>query len=786
MARSHATSAFTRAATIEGIARPFARPAYVQLLRSEAWLQRLVPLMVGVFLASIWIGVTVQMLNARNEVLTAAAVDVELVALAAVSELRNAPQTIDTRDKDAMGASLQRALPGRSLADGRILWVTDERGRLIAGSPYRPIGGTLIDLLGPHQPLTTLAERAGVMRIDTPGHGTVLGAVRMVGMAGVGQVAVVQPLDKALAAWWRRAGSVALLAATTSAVIATLGIAFFQQSARAREADFICAQVRMRVDLALSRGRSGLWDWDIARGRIYWSDSMYALLGRARLGEFLSVGDLTALIHPEDADLLEAANRIALTDVPAIDHVFRIRHADGSWIWIRARGAVVRHHGADEPHFVGIAIDITEQKRMAAETATADARLRDAIESLSEAFVLWDSDNRLVVCNTRYQKLHALPNDAVRPGIAYPDLHARGTAPVIVSEAASGPVQDGARNTEILLGDGRWIMVSERRTRDGGHVSVGTDITAHKRYEQSLQDKQAALESTVHDLTQSRLALQNQAQQLKRLADDYLLQKSEAESANRAKTEFLANMGHELKTPLNAIIGFAEMLEHEIYGKLGHTRYREYAQDIRMSGEHLASVISDVLDMSQIEAGRRALTREPIGLCGLVIELVADHQAAAAAKGIRLSQDCRGMPAILGDRKALTQTLGNLLKNAIKFTPDGGAITVRVRRQGDYLNVFVADTGIGIAPAQIARITRPFEQVGSVLANGNKGSGLGLPIANSLVTLHGGVLRLRSRVGVGTIVMIQLPAEKDATTALLDRIQKGGAFSLPLATARSA
>ena len=235
-----------------------------------------------------------------------------------------------------------------------------------------------------------------------------------------------------------------------------------------------------------------------------------------------------------------------------------------------------------EPHLVGIAVDITEQRRLASETATADMRLRDAIETISEAFVLWDADNRLVMCNSKFQQLHELPPDASAPGTPYAEVDGARTsagraAPVHAREAA------GCRRAHLrgAAQDGRWLQINERRTKDGGYVSVGTDITALKRHEEQLVDSERELMATVPDLKQSRQKLEEQAQQLADLAERYLDQKAQAESANRAKSEFLANMSHELRTPLNAIIGFSEMMESGMFGPLGSDKYDEYCRDIR-------------------------------------------------------------------------------------------------------------------------------------------------------------------------------------------------------------
>ena len=336
-----------------------------------------------------------------------------------------------------------------------------------------------------------------------------------------------------------------------------------------------------------------------------------------------------------------------------VDHTFRIRHTRGDWIWLRAKAELVQ--GAAGPHLVGIAIDISETMVLEERTARADMRLRDAIETISEAFVVWDADNRLVMCNSKFQRFHNLPAEAVGVGTPYATVMERGTAPLVQSQVALAEAQPmGARTFEAQLGDGRWLQINERRTKDGGYVSVGTDITTLKRHEEQLIESERRLMSSVIDLRKSRQILETQAQQLADLAEKYLEQKAEAETANRAKSTFLANMSHELRTPLNAILGFSEVMMLKAYGSLGAPVYEDYCRDIHSSGQRLLAVIADILEMSRLEAGRVRLEKHDFAIGPAVDDAVATVAAKAKANTIAIRVDVQRDAALVADRPACT------------------------------------------------------------------------------------------------------------------------------------
>ena len=758
MAPAQVARASTNTDSIKGLAQSLAKPAYRRLLVAEPALRRAVPLLIITFLVTMAVGTSVQVLDHRREATAGAVDEIELFADFLASRLDGEaakPRNLRRGPQEVLAQATERR------GGNRTILVADAGGVIVAAEPVRgAVGHPLLDVLGPDQPLTTFGATAGALETPLSDGSTAIVTVRNL-RSPPGQLAVIDPKPQAISVWRSDTALAVTLSATTGFVVLILGFAFHWQATRAREADLIHETVRRRVDTALNRGRCGLWDWDLARGRVFWSHSMFAILGQEPRNQLLNFGEVNDLVHPDDVSLYELATQIAEGKTQSVDRAFRMRHAGGHWVWLRARCEITRQPDESGFHLLGIAVDITEQMAMAEQTAAADVRLRDAIETIPEAFVLWDADNRLVLCNSNFQALHNLPDEAIAAGMPYDKIVAAGRKPQVQAtsdqsacDLASDP---GARTFEAQLDDGRWLHISERRTKDGGYVSVGTDITAIKRHESRLIDSEQRLIATVADLRSSQQALEFQAQQLADLAEKYGEEKTRAEDANQAKSKFLANMSHELRTPLNAIIGFSEIMEAGMFGPLGAAKYDEYCRDIRRSGQFLLEVINDVLDMSKIEAGRIKLDFEEVEIEQVVADAVRVVSGRAQAKRVALVCDLAPGIRLRADKRAIKQIALNLLSNAVKFTPDGGRVRVRTRAWGSSVALVFEDTGVGIPKQALKKLGRPFEQVESLLTKTHQGSGLGLAIAKSLTELHGGAMRIRSTLNKGTTVVLRFP-----------------------------
>lgn len=233
------------------------------------------------------------------------------------------------------------------------------------------------------------------------------------------------------------------------------------------------------------------------------------------------------------------------------------------------------------------------------------------------------------------------------------------------------------------------------------------------------------------------------------------------EAASRAKSDFLANMSHELRTPLNAIIGFSEVMTARLFGPLGDDKYTQYVEDIHASGVHLLSIISDMLDLSKIEADKAELYEQPVDLDDVIdssLRIVAERAESGLVK---LEADIApNLPTLCADKRLIKQILLNLLSNAIKFTPEDGEVTLRVARDGDGVAIAVIDTGIGMDDEEIEKALSPFGQVESALTRQHEGTGLGLPLVKSFAELHGATVAVDSTKGVGTTVTVRFGADR--------------------------
>ena len=748
---------------------PLPLPESARLAISERSLRILITILISMFLVTLATALFLQLTQSRKTHLAQQNRETLLYARAAADHIRQIARSRSDRGftaaiftRDDLAEAL---LPGAS-EEGRVFAIADSSGIVTAAIPDSGVAGkSVTDFLSSRFITETKINDTHLARLTlATGEDAYVAIADLAPMPA--SLVVMQKRADVLRAWTESVTQVATLFIVTFFVLVMLGGAFHWQAAKAAEADHTLTVATERLDKALDRGHCGLWDWDIARGRIFWSKSMYDILGMEEKGEFLNFGDVAERIHPDDSQLDKVIEALLTGRKDVFDEEFRMRHENGNWVWLRARAELSNAPAEEAPHLVGIAIDVTAQKIADKLNQEAELRLKDAIENISEAFVLWDADNRLVLCNSKYQQFHSLPASVCVLGTPYELVAKTAKEPAVRQRMPiHGRDPHEGSTFEVQLGDGRWLQINERRTKDGGFVSVGTDITPLKQHEERLLLSERELMMTVRDLQKERLLAEQQSQRLAELADKYGREKTRAEAASRSKSEFLANMSHELRTPLNAIIGFSQVMENQMFGPIGAEKYVEYARDICKSGQFLLDVISDILDMSKIEAGRIRLELQKTSIPDILdetIKLVADR---AREGKVTILRDAPKKLDIEADRRALKQILINLASNAVKFTPENGQVTVSAALFGNDAVITIADSGIGIPPRDVEKLGRPFEQVENQFTKSKGGSGLGLAISRSLVELHGGTLAIESEIGMGTKVTVTLPAEPGAASA---------------------
>jgi signal transduction histidine kinase len=273
----------------------------------------------------------------------------------------------------------------------------------------------------------------------------------------------------------------------------------------------------------------------------------------------------------------------------------------------------------------------------------------------------------------------------------------------------------------------------------------------------SQRDEVGHLADALVNMTQS---IAEREQALKSAIGSAELSRADAVRANEAKSQFLANMSHEFRTPLNAIVGFSEMLQQQVLGPVGVAKYLDYAGDIHDSGNRLLQLVERMLDLAEAESRQLVLVSKPVSVGVLLLEAANLHRTFADKSAVRVDipAGLAEWPQIEGDAAKLGQAFANLIHNAIKFTPAGGEVRISGTSSGGRIAIEIADTGIGVEPAQLEAVVRPFHRLRSAIDGQHQGAGLGLPFAKVVVELHGGSFAITSAVGVGTTISIALPA----------------------------
>jgi|GEM_PF-1744766 len=495
------------------------------------------------------------------------------------------------------------------------------------------------------------------------------------------------------------------------------------ERARRRMLEDRVATLEARLAGAALMAPAGTWrtDSDLA---VVTVSAAFGALDRQRLDRLV---DHHA--SAEDARIfhMAVAERMPFTDIV-------LRHPPDLVypLAIRLCGTPVSSHGRFLG-YCGTLADASREAEASARFEQAQARLLLAIERISEGIALFDADDRLLIWNGHYESFYNKIGVPIRAGVHYEDilreLDGKGHVEGWPTDGAAWMRRRMAwhrspdRPLEVYRDGIGWIEIREQRFDDGCRLVVINDVTRRKEAEQAL-----------------------------------LQAKRQAEHANQAKSDFLAAMSHELRTPLNAIIGFSEAIMTEM---LGPSPYAEYARHIYDSGQSLLEVVNDIIDLARLETGDLGLNEEKVDLRRLTATILHMLEERSDKKRLKTSVVMpQPSPVLWADASGMKQVLRHLVTNAVKFTPEGGSVTIAAAFDDSGLSIRVIDTGIGMTAEQIAIARRPFRQVANTLTRAQGGIGLGLPLTEALVRAHGGTVDIASTPGEGTTVTVRLPRER--------------------------
>ncbi len=500
-----------------------------------------------------------------------------------------------------------------------------------------------------------------------------------------------------------------------------------EQALQASESDLRRAQAVARI---------GIWRVDVTTGSITWSEETYRIYGVPRTSCPLNIAEVMTMIHPEERVHVYAVWQHAVTHHQPYEIAHRI--VVGSEIkWVQVRAELIANNHNQVVSGVGTVQDITELRITEDQLREAELLMRSAIETIGEAFVVYDPQDRLVFCNDEYRSLYAKSAAVMVPGTPFEDIVRYGVKHGQYEREQSDTEawitkrlqQHRLGNRDVIqqLSDGRWLKIRERITPTGHNVGFRVDVT------ELYQAKEAA------------------------------------EAANLAKSRFLATMSHEIRTPMNGILGMAQML---LRPDLSQQEREESALTIMNSGVTLLSLLNDILDFSKIEAGKIRIESTPFQPGELVQQVRALFAAVEAHSSIQIEAQWLGADGAtyLGDSHRLRQMLGNLVGNAIKFAPTGHVkITVTDLTPLDTsgytrLEFSVSDSGLGIPPDKQRLLFQPFSQADRSTARLYGGTGLGLSIVRSLAELMDGTVGVESEVGQGSRFWFQVRVARPASS----------------------
>lgn len=502
-----------------------------------------------------------------------------------------------------------------------------------------------------------------------------------------------------------------------------------------------------RLKQAEQIARIGHWHLNVRDQAMTWSDEACRICGFIPDETEPSLGLIRQMVHPSDRHVFDEIVKDGMAEPDGRGETLRIRRPDGELRYVRLKPDVERGADGQAMSFIGIIEDVTEQLQTERHIAKAE-------EIANIGHWRFSNQPERLYWSDQVFRIHGYEPGEFEPTLEkcidlyHPDDRERFIEIVETSQHRASDVNFVLR---IVRTDGetRFIEVRSEPETDGeggvlGHIGTIQDVTKRIEAEQDL-----------------------------------VAEKERAVMGDKAKADFLATMSHEIRTPLNAIIGFSEVMRAETFGPLGDERYSDYMESISQSSQHLLSLLSDILDLSRIDAQGYELDEREFSIDQMLGDCVGMMGGAARDQNIALVGDRSHRFQVRADERALKQIVLNLLSNAIKFTGHGGTITLRSELTEDgNCSISVQDTGIGIPAAALQRVLEPFKQARSAQVAGAGGAGIGLALSKRLIELHDGMIEIASQEGEGTSVTIIIPASR----VIASETSEGAGFDWPRAT----
>ena len=507
--------------------------------------------------------------------------------------------------------------------------------------------------------------------------------------------------------------------------------------------------------LILNNKDTRYFTWDVKNKKIYLSNKSFSL-SKIKSMSSISFEEFISHIQAKDINFYQLANNAIQGKIHQIEVSFKYRTNIASK-WYKLKGSLLNStHGS--PFISGLLIDITRDKNQEINARRMQNTLSEVIDSLPLSFVLWNSKNQLVMCNSKYRDFYSLPSSITKPGTSKSEIIQLSTKSLIeidIKNDQDNQLPGLIGQKEVQLKDKRWILKTDIKTGAGYIASMALDVSDQKISQQDLLDNENELINKVEELDNLRRKQDIQSKQLIELAGRYSTEKDNIEELENNKSKFLLNMSHELRTPLNAIIGFSDFLKNQIIDD--PNKVREYAQDIYESGNELLSIISNIESMTSLEKEDVKINKKSQKINTIFDEVLTDFRDDIMSKKITVKNHFNFRDRIFCNETAMRQVISNIISNAIKYNKDGGTIIINNNTQNGWLILEITDNGHGMTNEEVDIIFKPFNKSRRSNIINQEGARLGLPIANTLIQIHDGNIDVKSTPGKGTCVTVSVP-----------------------------